>query len=282
MVAFMKKFLLILMLVCQCFFFGCTVDLPGFFVSHNLDERFRERNTFNFLTDADRAISLPAEYSFIVVSDTHIINEEAYGLEKLAGLVAADSEIKFVVVLGDITQCANEVDIIKFKDIGSSLGVPCYPVIGNHDVYFNNWKYWKKHIGSSTYRINTEAASVGKATLFMLDSANGHFGKPQLDWLETELKSAQGRVFVFSHTNLFVQDPADIQQQTDFRERARFMAILKKGRCNTMFSGHLHTRIFNKAGGVQYLAIDGYVEEQIYCYVTVKNDGLDYKFRKLK
>jgi predicted phosphodiesterase len=265
--------LLIILAACR-FLSACTVDLPGLIVSHNLDERLRERNTFKFLTaDSYPTIPLPDEYSFLVVSDTHILNGNAHGLEKLKNAVTG-ADIKFVVFAGDVTQCGYEDDILKFIEIAGDLGVPCYPILGNHDIYFNNWTNWKNLIGSSTYRIDG-----GNTTLIMLDTANACFGKFQLDWLENELKTAKNHVFVFTHTNLFVESPADIQQLTDTRERARILSMLK-GRCDIMFAGHLHKRIEREAGGVKYLAIDGYVEEQIYCLVSVTNSGVTYTFKK--
>jgi len=279
MVKLTNKFLLILILVCQCFYFGCSIDLPGLFASHNLDERFAARNTFKFLSPDDMTLTtLGDSYSFLVVSDTHIENGDAFGLEKIKGVIEADSKIKFVVVNGDITQCAWEKDFKKFNEIADSirgLGVPVYPTIGNHDIYQNNWGNWKKYIGSSTYRINGDSA-----TLLILDTANAYFGKAQLDWLEEELKNTSERVFVFTHANIFSESPNDIQQLTDSRERARLLSILN-GRCDVMFSGHLHKRIDTVAGGVQFRALEDFVVNKAYCIVTVSSSGISYKYRKM-
>jgi len=275
MVTFLRRFLLTTLLAAQCLFFGCTVDLLGLFGSTGLSERFAERNNFKFLLPEKRSITLGDEFSFIVLSDTHIENGDAFGLEKLAAEIAADTEIKFAIIIGDITQCAYEKDIKKFIEIAGLMGVPCYPVIGNHDIYFNNWENWKKHIGSTCYRIDG-----GGATLFILDSANAYFGKAQLDWLERELKSAKGRVFAFTHTNFFVESPTDIQQVTDARERARVFSILRN-RCDVMFSGHLHKRIETEAGGVKFIAIEDFRHAKTYCRVTVSSSGISYRYEKL-
>jgi len=290
MVVFKRIFLAII-LACQCFFFACSIDLPGLFFSHNLDERFKERNTFNYLLPEERTIDLPANYSFLVIADTHIEEGNAFGLEKFKDLIEqnnADSslpEIAFVVIAGDITQHALEIDVKKFVEIGRSFGVPCYPVIGNHDVYQNNWNNYKKHIGSSTFRINTSETSVGKVTLFMLDSANNYFGKSQLDWLNNELRSIKKaenhKVFTFTHTNLFAETPGDIQNLTDTRERARLFSMLK-GRCDIMFSGHLHKLIKNEVGGVKYLALEDFYGAKKYCHVTVSGNAVTYEHKKLK
>jgi predicted phosphodiesterase len=273
MVARVGKFFALVVLGGVFLLVSCNVDIPGLIASTDLDERWKERDTFNFLTPADRSLSLGDDYSFIVLSDTHIEGGNAHGLEKLKD--AVDDDVKFVVVNGDITQGGHFMDISKFLEIARSLGVPCYPVAGNHDIYFGNWRIWKEYIGSTAYRIDG-----GSATLFILDSANAFFGADQIKWLERGLKTATGRVFVFSHVNLFVESPVDEQQFTDIRERARITSLLT-GRCDAMFTGHVHKRIIRETGGVRYITTEDFRSSSAYCRVTVSRDGIRWEFKTL-
>jgi len=276
----LKVFLVVLLVIIFCFTAGCNVDLLGLFASTDLDGRWTEKDNLKFLEKRGWTTitpSLGSEYSFIVLTDTHIEGGNDFGLKNLANVIAADKTIKFVVVVGDITQYGSASDIDTFIDTALSFGVPCYPVIGNHDIYFGNWPVWKEKIGSTCYRINDAG---GAATLFILDTANAFYGKKQLDWLERELKSAQGHVFVFSHSNLFVNGPAEIQQTTDINERARIVSILRN-RCSIMFMGHLHKRVINETGNVRYVAAEDYRSTRMYCLVTVNNSGVTYEFKKL-
>ena len=261
--------------MCLMFLTGCNVDLFGLFGSSDLDNRLKERNSFKFLAEDERNLSLGGEYSFIVLTDTHIEDGNAWGLEKLKDVIEADSNIKFAVITGDITQYGTAQDVQKFIDIARSLNVPCYPVIGNHDIYFGNWPNWKDRIGSTSYRINADAA-----TLFILDSANAYFGRDQLDWLEREMRTAAGRVFVFSHANIFVESLVDIQQFTDTKERARLVSILRN-RAGFMFMGHVHRQTLNEAGNVQYISIEDYRDKRVYCVVSVRQNGIDLQYKKL-
>jgi predicted phosphodiesterase len=257
---------------------GCNNDLLGLFGSSDLDTRWQARNTFNFLSETDRNISLGDEYSFIVIPDTHINNGNAWGLEKLKDTLEDDTmgDVKFVVICGDITQSGKREDIQKFIDIARSLDdVPCYPVVGNHDIFFGNWTNWKELIGSTCYRVDGDSA-----TLLFLDSANAYLGSKQLDWLEGELKKAKGRVFVFSHVNLFVKNITDIEHFTDVRERARVVSLLK-GRCDAMFMGHVHRRIVNELGGVKYITTEDYWGNATYCQVWVSEGGIRWEFKKV-
>jgi predicted phosphodiesterase len=270
-----KIFFPVLILIVICLLIGCniSVDLLGLFVSNDLNERLKEKDTFNYLDESEINISFPDEFSFILVTDTHVENGDITDLEKIKDEITGD--VKFIANLGDITQNGEEQDVKKVMDFYRSLSVPCYPVIGNHDIYFGNWPVWKKHIGSTRYRING-----GSVTIFVLDSANAFIGKDQLDWLEKELKTAEGTVFVFTHSDLFVQDKIKIQQLYDLDERARIMSMLR-GKCSIVFMGHSHERVIKKFGGIEFISIEDYKSTQTYCLVTVTNAGVSYEFKKL-
>ena len=273
MVKDFSKYFLAVMLLGIFTLGGCDNDVFGFFASSDLDERWQARNTFNYPGFADRSISLGDTYSFLVLADTHIFNGNIRKLDKLKD--AIDSDVKFVVFNGDITQNGKREDVEEFIRIAMSLGVPCYPAAGNHDIYFGNWQVWKELIGSTCYRVDGDGT-----TLLILDSANAYFGAKQLDWLEDELKKTDGKVFVFSHANLFVEKLRDRQQLTDIRERARVVSLLE-GRCNAMFMGHLHQRIIKELGGVKYITIEDYRDDSVYCQVWVSGDGIRWEFKKL-
>jgi len=261
-----------------CAALGCKADLGGLFVSTDLDVRLKDKNNFKYLKNDELSnVILGDEYSFIVITDTHIEDGNAHGLEKIKDVIENNNNIKFVVLCGDITHYGGERDIKYFIEIARSLPVPAYPAIGNHDIYFDNWKVWKKHIGSTRYRVSADSAD-----LFILDSANGFFGKEQIDWLEKEFKKTRGRVFLFSHHNFFIgfDKYPNIQQFSDTRERARVVSLLK-GKCDIMFSGHSHERLVNETGGTLYVNIEDYIENKTYCLVTVTKTGVSYEFKKL-
>jgi predicted phosphodiesterase len=256
---------------------ACNVDLFGLISSGELDTRLESKNKFAFLGSADRNLPLEEPYSFIVLTDPHIEKGNAHGLEKLKDVIKGDTgdKVSFVVITGDITQNGRLKDVQKFIEIAGTLGVPCYPVIGNHDIYFDNFSNWRELIGSTRYRIDHS-----NTTLFILDSANAAFGAAQLDWLRDELKTAKNHVFVFTHANLFVHSPGDIEQITDTRERARIISILKN-RADAMFMGHVHQRIIRETGGVKYITIEDFRKNDTYCRIHVSEKGIRYEFEKL-
>ena len=267
-----KITILVIIAAAFCLTTGCRQDLLGIFGSNDLDERLKDRDNFVFLESRDwTSIPLGDTYSFVVIADTHLEDGKDFRLGEMAKVIAdynekpenENTKIKFAVILGDITQHCLKEDIDLFIKIADSFGVPCYPVIGNHDFYFGRWHIWRDNIGSTSYRIDSDST-----TLFMLDSANSFFGKDQLDWLERELETAKGRVFVFTHSPLFVKGPVDMQQITNTKERARIVSILRN-KCDIMFMGHLHKEIRNTVGNVQYIAVEDFINSKTYGIVTV-------------
>ncbi|MCL2759503.1 MAG: metallophosphoesterase [Treponema sp.] len=274
------KIILPLILLTIFCFSGCNVDWLGFVTSSDLDDRLKSKDSFVFLDDASRnwrSLTLEPEYSFVVLTDTHIEDGKDFDLkDKISKVISENAKIKFVVILGDITQTGAEKDILKFIEVADSFGVPCYPVIGNHDIYFGNWPYWRDNIGSTMYRVDGDGLA-----LIILDSANSFFGKEQLDWLERQVNNAAGkRVFVFTHSPLFVTGPVDLQQITDTKERARIVSMLKN-KCDIMFMGHSHKRVENETGNVKYISIEDFKSKKVYCLVSVSGSGVSYEFFKL-
>lgn len=262
---------------------GCNVDIGGLFSSTDFDKRFRDRDTFNFLNSAELRPGFTAPYSFIVLSDTHIENGNARGLERITEMIRTanngGANIRFAVITGDITQNGRRQDLEKFMEIAESLrplSVPLYPVIGNHDIYSGGWSLWRELIGSSTYRVESP-----DTTLIMLDSANANFGRDQLDWLEDRLRGAKKHAFVFTHANFFTESAGDIEMFTDVRERARVLSMLK-GRCDAVFAGHVHRRILRETGGVWYITQEDFKDHSSYCLVRVDaGGGVSWEFKKL-
>jgi 3',5'-cyclic AMP phosphodiesterase CpdA len=247
----------------------------GTLFSTDLDERLRDKNVFNFLSTEDRGLVLDQSYSFIVLSDTHITPETSNGFENIFGIITCTD--KFIVLAGDITDNGNAEALQKFIDISRTFPIPCYPVLGNHDIYFGNWQTWRDLIGSSCYAIG----GVGTSTeLIVLDSAGAFFGGPQLDWLALQLKNAPPNVFVFTHNSLFLNPGLDWEQSTDWtdtRERAKFLHILGRS-CRGVFMGHLHKRVEQRINTVSYVAIEDYKSHRAYCRVHVSPQGISYEF----
>ena len=273
-----KLFFSVLVMGITLLIIGCSVDLLGLFGSNDVDERLKEKDQFRYLNGNERTPpSLPDDFDFIVLADTHV-EGDITDLKKIKTVLDNDvtGNIKFMTILGDITQTGVKEDITEVMNFTRTLPVPCYPVIGNHDIYFGNWSSgWKEYIGSTRYKIEG-----GDITLLVLDSANAFMGKEQIDWLEKQLKTAKKNVFVLTHSDFFVQDKIKIQQLYDPAERARIMSMLRD-KCDIVLTGHSHERVEKEFGDVKFISIEDYKSTQTYCLVKVTPSGVSYEFKKL-
>jgi 3',5'-cyclic AMP phosphodiesterase CpdA len=253
------------------------LDLSGLFYSTDLDERLKSADTFNFVSAEDRGINLPDEYSFILITDTHI-NDDSRGLgrEALEGVII-DTD-KFIVNMGDITNDGEKEFYDKFVEFFGDLSIPCFPAIGNHDLFFNGWAVWKSMIGSTRY-----TAGTGSTKLIFLDSASAYLGGAQLRWLDEQLKSGEEHIFVFTHNSLIIQNTVNFDIACDWYdedERALALSLLS-GRAEAVFSGHLHIRCQESIGGTRFLTLEDYKASRTYCRVFVSPNGLHFEFKKM-
>jgi 3',5'-cyclic AMP phosphodiesterase CpdA len=289
---------------------SCEVDYAGLFRSEDLDNRLDSAYSFPYLgshrydlsdtssTDYPSSwlelyIDSPS-YSFLFITDVHITEDDTNHLEDLQNkFIESD---KFVVVGGDITQSGSRRELVSFINITTawrrvdengktSIAMPCYPVLGNHDIYFNNWELWKGLIGSSRYRIDSSGmeGSASETTLIILDTANAYFGNAQLDWLARQLNSSKRNTFVFAHGTLFVDgNPAQNKKTIPAHERARVISLISKSPARAYLSGHIHARNEQEVQGRKYFSLEDFKSYRAFLRVTVNSDGtITYSFGSL-
>ncbi|MFE7234871.1 PQQ-binding-like beta-propeller repeat protein [Streptomyces sp. NPDC057596] len=102
-------------------------------------------------------------------------------------------------------------DILRKGLTEGKLGMPFYPVVGNHDVggtatsqgYGGSMEYYRRNLGPEWYSFDRN----GRHIVVLEDNYDSSGLKPQLDWLREDLKRhAVGKqVLVFAHRSLFTQ-----------------------------------------------------------------------------
>ncbi len=230
------------------------------FLHTRFTRRMPEENT-RLPINTEMLWTLPSTYSFVVISDIHLKKTDTRMLESLQhAFIKGDA---FIVVTGDVTAGGGKEELEYFVEVMQKVPIPCYPVIGNHDIYRFNWPTWQDIIGETVYRIDKE-----DTTLIMLDSANGFLGKNQLEWLEQQLETRKKHVFVFSHCNFFIPRRTVLQQFANFTERQHFVNICK-GKVDAVFTGHSHKQYSHVAEGVLFLNMEDFRDKGTFCRVHV-------------
>jgi predicted phosphodiesterase len=224
-----------------------NVDYSGAFSSTDVDRRFEENNSLPPVND----LSVPPNFSFIVISDTHVKDENHIKLEALPGKIIPTD--RFVITCGDNTQDGAEENFKVFKRYLAATGLPCYTTIGNHDIYNGGWAYYRTLLGRSCYTFK-----VGdNLRMVVFDSANGTLGAPQKEWLANILRTkTESRCLVFTHFQFFAPNIDIVQQYTDEKEIYYLMHLFTTYGANCVFAGHAHEFYDKTVNGVRYLTLD--------------------------
>ncbi|MGB9668032.1 MAG: metallophosphoesterase family protein [Thermosulfidibacteraceae bacterium] len=179
-----------------------------------------------------------SSFSFAIVGDPH---NSCCIFGDIIRDINDDESIKFVIILGDITQRGSLEEYLIAIDKLKKLKKPTVVLIGNHDIHKNGRDWFYKFFGYFYFYFK-----VGNSCFVMLDtSEKRYFPSFELKWLEDVLKSSYdcNLKFVFSHIPLF--DPAKGEKEKghsiqDFKLANLLLELLKKYNVDTIFCGHIH------------------------------------------
>jgi predicted phosphodiesterase len=160
---------------------------------------------------------------------------------------------QFVLTVGDHIEGGNDARAVsEWKEILSiwrRLGVPVFPVAGNHDVWSPaSRRIWEQQTGRRT----TYSFTRGSALFVVLDNSETEaLGEDQLRYLETELKRHP------RHRSKFV-----LLHKPDWLLPARFGSsefplhrIAKRHGVGFVLSGHLHQWVRDTVEGIEYIGV---------------------------
>lgn len=236
------------------------------FGEEDVDERFSGFSDLSGETVLSSDLGLNGKYSFIVVTDVHIGASDVHSskmsdfLDEISSLFESSDKTKIprsIINLGDtadgghLSECNDYNSYLeKIRNlaveknvVSSAEDFKIYTILGNHDLYNNGWKNWKKTIYpyKSTYYFSLSADSSSLPfSFYFVDTGNGAFGTDQLDDLEKLLKSDSNPKMVFSHYP-FYSDNVPFMALEDTTERNYLLALFAKNNVKALFGGHVHT-----------------------------------------
>ena len=283
-------------------FVSCNrLDIPGMFVNRSdTEERVADWLDWNSQHDPI-VIDMPSDYCFFSCSDSHYSERDSIvpqgendRLYRYITAMRNEPDAAFAIHAGDLV---NERGEAGFRMAEASLRYcaetqaedkPCFPVIGNHDVYFDCAPYFKQYFHTSTYTVTVNAD--GQKDLFLfLDSGNGTHGKRQMDWLEEQLSHRKDyrHCFVISHNWLFrttynytTTPAANLPED----EQYAFMDLMSRNEVDMVIMGHFHHREVQTVNHVPYVMTDNLNDkaEATYLVVRCSDDKVGYEYRALE
>lgn len=274
-------------------FVSCTknIDILGLFMTFNEspDERFAQSMEYNDEHGYDKITVVPDDYEVYVMSDIHVDfstnNLDCFVSDYLADSVAAP----FALCLGDLINATGHFDLFDehVKPV-SDAGRKIYYTVGNHDLYFNQWKDFFSRFGSSTYWFEVQTVSGFKDLYISIDSGNGTLGYDQRRWLENVLKDKQNQgyrhIIVFTHTHFFKKDTSQGHTSNfNLEETYDLLDLFDRYDVSMVLQGHSHSRDLTTFKDVVYLRVDALEDYALDAYYTILNVGnyINYEFVKV-
>ena len=210
--------------------------------------RFYDNMNGGLKSFADATVQSATSFSFAAMGDPHIGSTGGNIFTKALATAQADGD-SFAVIAGDDSNTGQSSELQTFNSQAASVGLPIYPAIGNHDIFFDGWTNYKSLIGRSIYSFN-----AGIVHLVMLDTANGTFGVEQLNWLRDDLnRNSLPIKVVVMHYPVYVGEFSSIYKLSSDEEATVFKNIMHQYGVQLVISGHYHGSADTTIGGTRYL-----------------------------
>lgn len=191
----------------------------------------------------------PLDFSFLVVSDTHLgrkNNDQAERQWQRTAEELAKAKGDFVLHLGDVVDGGREEQYPKYLATRKKIGKPVYEIPGNHDPQPLFEKYLRRPV---------EMTLDHKGVRFLLlnnsrtDSHDGFLSQPQLAWIDRQCAGAAELhmpVFLCMHVTAHGNRHPDRGWYVKPKEgQTAFYELLAKHRETIVatFHGHFHNGI---------------------------------------
>ncbi len=191
---------------------------------------------------------------FIHLSDIHLLgtpSDKLYGIKPskrfkraLKNIRAHHSDADCVVITGDLTNNADPGAYAQLKKQIDGLGIPVYPLMGNHDHRKTFWKFFPEFRDGNFVQYVREFDN--RVFLFLDTLVEGEeYGllcEERLAWLEKQLKRyADRKVYLLMHHHPIRSGLYRMDTVGNFRSAKAFWKLLSRyDSVQHIFFGHLH------------------------------------------
>ena len=298
-----KQHLIILAAAAMILATGCNrLDIAGMVVNRSDTEaRVADWLDYNAQNGMPVIENVPDEYRVYSTSDSHYSERDSIvpqgAKDRLYKFITAernDPKAIFAIHAGDLANESGEVGFrmsqaaLQYNPETQAKNDPCFPVIGNHDVYYDCADFFKQYFHTSTYTVTVKTVGGFQDLYIFLDSGNGTHGKRQLEWLEETLshRADYRHCIVISHNWLFrtsynytTTPAANLPQD----EQYAFMDMMSQNNVELVLMGHFHMREQRQFGGVHYVMSDNLNDGGTPSYLVVTvGEKVRYEYEELE
>lgn len=264
-----------------------NLDMRGMFytLAENADERFEQSLAYNE-EHGYKTVAVPADnYKVYLMTDAHI-DFTANNLDEFIKIYKDDaSAAPFVLNLGDIINATNHWEFMMehlepiWNDGSSDM---LFSTLGNHDMYYDQWKIWREYFHTSSYWFEVKGPTV-RDLYISLDSADGTAGAKQRQWLEKLLaeKSQEGyrHIVIFTHTHFFKKD-ASQGHTSNFalEETMELIDLFSRYGVDLIIQGHSHHRDYSVFRGIKFLRLDALEDHYYNAFYSTMDVGTEFSW----
>ena len=206
------------------------------------------------------------------------------GIKNIDIFFSAAISIKILasILVGDLVTGHQEDYTTFVEHLPNKDSLAVFPIVGNHELYFEGWEEFSRYWGTSTYFFVVQTPSA-QDLFICLDTGSGTLGQKQLAWLKNllEEKREQHRYcLIFTHNNIFRLRPT-LSTNPMVEEVLAFSDLCLKHEVNMVINGHDHQRNTDKLGNTEFIIMDALLDtnkEASYLSLSFKNETIDYEF----
>lgn len=254
--------------------------------SDGVETRFAQSMDYNRQHCFD-TIQVPTDdYRLYVMSDIHV-DFSTFNLDTFVMDYQADPKAApFCLLLGDIINGTGHYDYCMqhVSQIWKGTGDTCFCTLGNHDMYFDQWKDYRAYWKTSTYWFMVKTPTH-KDLFICLDSGDGTMGIGQRKWfvelMQTKQKEGYRHIIAYTHTHFFKVD-ASQGHTSNFalEETYEWCDLFAQYGVDMVLQGHSHSRNLTTFRDVIYLRVDALEDHYYNAGYTILNvsDGIDWRF----
>ncbi len=199
---------------------------------------------------AERSAASPNEIFFVVMNDTHFLDERcAPFFEAAVSQIGKSVEkLDFCLIAGDLATDGKESELKPLKEILYTLPCPVYTVPGNHDFNGESCKAYETLFPQSRNFIREENGW----TLIGLDTCDGPRWKEitipgaTFEWMRKELPQLDKA----NPTIVFTHFPLAEGVQMRPKNAAQVLELLWDHNLKAIFCGHFHGYTLKERNGV--------------------------------
>ena len=264
------------------------VDMSGFFVSpgDNVDKRFEQSKEYTQGLPYD-IVETGEEYVAYICTDIHLDRTQT-NLNQFLSDLRNDENASFGLILGDVIDRNGKMqdfhDAILWDEEKHQYERPVFIIPGNHDMFFGQWKDFRRYFGASSYFVEI-VSPTAKDLVIGLDSASGTLGGRQMKWLRQLLETSRSsyrHCIVITHTNIFKTDNSQMTSgNMPLEETAAITGLFSTHDVDIVFQGHDHYREDLIYMGVRYTTI-GTIKDSAdapeYLKVHINQEGFEYEW----